>query len=250
MTVAAVLGWVAIGGLLGHLLDRLVRRAARTEARTPALVTAGAGDGAGGPGSGGGGPLDRHLRHPSGAALVPALAAVGALAAGIRFGVDPVGLPFVVLVPLLAELAVVDLHTRRLPNVLTLPALPAGLLLVAVSAGARGRPAVLAGAVAAAVLLFVVLLVLAVLRPAGMGMGDVKAAAVIGLYVGSLGIGAALAALVLAALAAFAGGLVLMATGRIGPRTATPFGPWLAAGALAAVLAGPQLVSAYLDLVG
>lgn len=257
MTVAVVLGWAGTVALLGHLLDRLVRRAARAEGRraVPAGVPAV-------PDRGPvpavppavpdreSVPLDRHLQRPRGAAVVPILAALGGLATGLRFGVDPSGLPFLVLVPLLAELAVVDAHTRRLPNVLTLPALPAGLLLVAVAAAAQDRVAVLTTAAVAAVLLFLVLLVLAVLRPAGMGMGDVKAAAVIGLYVGSLGVGPALAALVVAALAAFAGGLVLIATGRIGPRTATPFGPWLAAGALVAVLAGPELVERYLALVG
>lgn len=250
MIVAVVLGWAGTGALLGHLLDRLVRRAARSEARHPVPTSAPAvPDGTSAVPERAAVPLDRHLRGARGPAVVPILAALGGLVTGLRFGTDPSGLPFLVFVPLLAELAVVDAHTRRLPNVLTLPALPVGLVLVAVAAAAQDRVAVLTAATAAALLLFLVLLILAVLRPAGMGMGDVKAAAVIGLYVGSLGVGAALAALVVAALAAFAGGLVLIATGRIGPRTATPFGPWLAAGALVAVLAGPELVSGYLALV-
>lgn len=239
-----VLAWVAAGLLLGYGLDQVVRRAARAEARVS--VPAGAPDTADGAQV----PLDRHLRSARGALLVPALAAAGSLLAGLRFGSTVAGLPFVVLVPLLAELAVVDLNTRRLPNVLTLPALPVGLVLVTVTAVVRDRPIVLVAALTAAVLLFAVLLGLALLRPAGMGMGDVKAAAVIGLYVGSLGVGAAFAAVVVAATAAFLGGLVLIALGRIGARTATPFGPWLAAGALVAVLAGPQLVDGYLRLFG
>ena len=247
MTAAVLLGWAGAGLLLGHLLDRLVRRAAAAEARVP--VPAGRPHAAVDP-QVPQPPMDRHLHAPRSAVLVPALAAAGCLLAGARFGTTAAGLPFLVLVPLLAELAVVDAHTRRLPNVLTLPALPVGLVLVTAVAVLRGRPAVLAGALVAAVLLFAVLLGLALLRPAGMGMGDVKAAAVIGLYVGSLGVGSALAAVVVASAAAFAGGMLLLALGRIGARTATPFGPWLAVGALVAVLAGPQLVAAYLELVG
>ena len=230
MTVLFLLACAVAGAGVGSVMDAWIRRAAARDRQ----------DGA---------PLDRHLRSRIGTAYVPALSAVGCLLVGLRYGAGLVVLPFLFFVPLLAGLAVVDLHTHRLPNALTLPAYPLGIALVGGVALARGEPAILVGALAAAVLLFVTFLVLALLRPAGMGMGDVKAAGVIGLFVGALGVGAALVAAFLGTLLALLGGMTLMATGRIGRRTPTPFGPWLALGALVAVLAGPALFSAYLSTV-
>jgi len=247
MSALFLAGCVVLGAVGGSGVDAWIRAVAAREARQNAF-RAGTGTGPN-PGTDvrPGVPLDQHLTAGGAWPLVvPALSALGCLLAGIRFGPALVVVPFLFFVPLLAELAVVDLHTHRLPNALTLPSYLVGLVLVGGTAAARGEPAVLARAVAAAVLLFVVFLTLALLRPAGMGMGDVKAAGVIGLFVGSLGIGAALVAAFLAALLALVGGFVLMAAGRIGRRTPTPFGPWLALGALTAMLAGPALFAAYL----
>jgi leader peptidase (prepilin peptidase)/N-methyltransferase len=187
-------------------------------------------------------PLDEHLRRGRRLA-VPAVAAGGCLLVGIRFGWSWQALPFLYFVPLLAALAVVDLHTHRLPNALTLPSYPLGLLLVGGTALARGEPATLLNGLGAALLLLVVFLLLA------MGMGDVKAAGVVGLFVGTLGVGAAIVAAFLGALLAFAGGAVLIVTGRVARTTPTPFGPWLAAGSLVAVLAGPALFAGYLAVL-
>lgn len=183
-------------------------------------------------------PLDRHLRAGR-KLLVPGLAALGCLAVAVRWGSDPVLIPFLFFVPLLAGLAVVDLHTRRLPNVLTLPALIGGLLL------AIGQERTVTALFSAA-LLFLALLLLNLLRPSGMGMGDVKLAGLIGLFAGLLGLGPALLAVALAAVLSLLAGLVLIAVGRITRHTPVPFGPWLALGTLVSLVAGPELVDAYL----
>jgi hypothetical protein len=74
-----------------------------------------------------GSPLDRHLDGGRWRRLlVPLLAGVSCLSAALRWGSDPVLIPFLFFLPLLAGLAMVDLHTRRLPNVLTGPALLGG----------------------------------------------------------------------------------------------------------------------------
>jgi leader peptidase (prepilin peptidase) / N-methyltransferase len=226
MTALVAAGCGLIGALLGAVLDVVIRRAGSDV------------------------PLDAHLRGTRyRAAVVPGLAAAGCVLVGLRFGATSTVLPFLFFVPLLAELAVVDLHTRRLPNVLTLPALVAGLVLVGGTAAASGSPAVLVDALVAAAVLFVTFLVLALLRPSGMGMGDVKAAAVIGLFVGSLGVGAAVAAIFLAALGALLTTVLLTGAGRIHRGAQTPFGPWLAVGSLVALLAGPELVRVYGELL-
>jgi leader peptidase (prepilin peptidase)/N-methyltransferase len=79
----------------------------------------------------------------------------------------------------------------------------------------------------------------------GMGMGDVKLAALIGLVLGSLGLRfvgvAAAAAIVLGGL----GAIVALAMGR-GRKSAIPFGPYLAVGAVVAGLWGEPLASWYI----
>jgi leader peptidase (prepilin peptidase) / N-methyltransferase len=234
--------YAVLGAVGGAGVDLWVRRAADAEERDGTMPT---GDDVRHAGR-----LDRHLTGGRWRrALVPVLSAIGCLLVGLRFGADPGAVPFLFFVPVIAGLAVVDLHTRRLPNVLTLPSYVAGILLVGFVGVHRGDPGVPARAVGAAVLLFVVFLLLSA-RPTGMGMGDVKAAGMIGLFVGSLGIGAALVAAFLAASGAFVIGLVLVATGVVPRRTPTPFGPYLAAGAMVAVLAGPALFTAYQGAIG
>ena len=220
------------GLLAGVVVDGRIRRAATAEALRP----------------GSGPPLDRHL---DGGAwrrlLVPLLAGASCLLAALRWEGDLVLVPFLFFLPLLAGLAVVDLHTRRLPNALTGPALLGGLLLVIGVGVVEGDVSTTVTALAAGGLLFAVLLVLNLIRPSGMGMGDVKVAGLSGLFVGLLGLGPALLAVVLAAVLAWLVGLGLIVGRRITWRTPVPFGPWLAVGALVAVLAGPQLVRVYLS---
>lgn len=136
---------------------------------------------------------------------------------------------------LLAALTVVlvatDLSTRRLPNVVVGPGVLglAGLLALTEEWSALGR----AGIAAAA--LFAVFLGLAVISPAGMGMGDVKLAALLGLALGFAGWDVVL----LGMLAGFAlhavVSLVLLATRRVGRTTQLPFGPALLVGAVLAL---------------
>lgn len=238
MSLPFAVAAAVLGAAAGVAVDRWVRRAADAEDRAGTTPT---GADVRRPGR-----LDRHLTGRR-RALVPALSAAGCALVGLRYGPVPAVLPFLFFVPVLAGLAVVDLHTRRLPNALTLPSYGVGLVLVGVVAGLTREPAVLGRALAAAGLLFAVFLALSV-RPTGMGLGDVKAAGVVGLFVGSLGVGAALVAAFLAAAAAFVVGLVLVATGLVARRTPTPFGPYLALGAFTGVLAGPALFAAYLGV--
>jgi leader peptidase (prepilin peptidase)/N-methyltransferase len=98
-------------------------------------------------------------------------------------------------------------------------------------------------------LLFGFYLVLALVYPAGMGLGDVKLAGLLGLYLGWLG----WAAVAVGAFTAFLiGGLVgvsLLATGRAGRKTAVPFGPAMLSGALLSVFAGAPIAGWYLALL-
>jgi leader peptidase (prepilin peptidase)/N-methyltransferase len=83
-----------------------------------------------------------------------------------------------------------------------------------------------------------------------MGFGDVKLAAVLGIYLGWLGWGE----LIVGAFAAFLlGGLFaigLMVFRRAGRKTAIPFGPWMLGGAWIAILFGNTIAGGYLALFG
>jgi leader peptidase (prepilin peptidase) / N-methyltransferase len=138
-------------------------------------------------------------------------------------------------------LGVIDLQHRLLPNRVVLPALAAGTALLLLPALADGAWDALLRAVLGAAALFAVYLVLALVSPGGLGMGDVKLAALLGLYLGWLG----WSAVVLGALAGFVVQAVvalgLLATRRIGLRGELPFGPAMLAGA-ALVIGGTALL--------
>jgi leader peptidase (prepilin peptidase)/N-methyltransferase len=113
----------------------------------------------------------------------------GLLCAGFafRFGADP-GLPaFVLLSVLGVQLARIDVSLHLLPNPLVLCLLVSGLIFLLAAAIGGQQWTSLLRALAGAAILFVIYLILAIISPQGMGMGDVKFAAPIGLYLGYLG---------------------------------------------------------------
>jgi leader peptidase (prepilin peptidase) / N-methyltransferase len=81
-----------------------------------------------------------------------------------------------------------------------------------------------------------------------MGMGDVKLAAMMGLFLGPAVAVAVLIALVTGVLVGAA--IIARKGAREGRKTAVPFGPFLACGALAAVFAGQPLIDLYVNHIG
>ncbi len=140
----------------------------------------------------------------------------------------------------LVPLTLVDIRKRLLPNKLLLPAAVAAVGL-GLLVDAPGEPERLLAAAAAGGFFLVV----AVAYPAGMGFGDVKLAAVLGLFLGR----EVAAALLIALVAGVAVGLAIMRRKGVaeGRKTAVAFGPFLALGAVAALLVGEGIVDAYLD---
>jgi leader peptidase (prepilin peptidase) / N-methyltransferase len=144
------------------------------------------------------------------------------------------------LVLLLVPAALIDLEHRIIPNRLTavgaVLALALGIALD--PAGEPGR--LIAGAAAGGFLLLA-----ALAYPGGMGMGDVKLAGVMGLFLGS----AVAPALMIALLAGVLGGAAIMVRkgARIARKTAVPFGPFLALGGIVGALAGQPIVNLYVN---
>jgi leader peptidase (prepilin peptidase)/N-methyltransferase len=183
-------------------------------------------------------PLVELLTGVSFAALALRLAAAWALPA------------FLYIAAVGVALAYIDWDTRRLPNALTLPSYAVGGALLTGAAAATGHWSMLLRAAIGMVALFALYLLLAFIYPAGMGFGDVKLAGLLGLYLGWLGWGAWCVGVFAGFLLGGIGGGLVIATHRGGRKTAIPFGPFMLAGALLAILAAGPIVSAYLSLLG
>jgi leader peptidase (prepilin peptidase) / N-methyltransferase len=167
-------------------------------------------------------------------------AASAALAFGmmiVRFGLSPVLPAYGYLGMVGAALAVIDTRQRRLPDRLTLPSYPVALALLGLAALVQpGGGAQFRGALAGLGIALALFLAQAVIYPAGLGWGDVKLAGILGLYLGWLGLTVLAAGLFLGYLLAAAAGLGLIVAGRASRKTQLPFGPFLLAGTLAAIM--------------
>src|SRR5215467_3399487 len=154
-----------------------------------------------------------------------------------RFGGQPDMLAFCFLGALGVALAAIDLSGQRLPDGLVLPAYPAMIALLTFAAVTGHAAGALGRALLGGLVLGGTYLVLALLRPGGIGGGDIKLAGLAGLALGWLGwpvlvTGAALG-FVLSAVVS----LGLLAARRITLRSQICFGPFLLGGALLAMLA-------------
>lgn len=172
----------------------------------------------------------------------PGIELITAVAFGAVVAVRGLDADLVLELPLVAVLiavAGIDLEHRIVPNRITLPAALWALAAWAVVSPGELPEAAIAGAAA-----FAAMLMVALAYPAGMGMGDVKLAGVIGLYLGA----AVIPAVFVAFLAGSVVGLVIMAReGRGGRKRGVPFAPFLALGGLVGLLAGDELLALYSD---
>jgi leader peptidase (prepilin peptidase)/N-methyltransferase len=181
----------------------------------------------------------RHCGHHLGTlgALELVTAVVLALLLG-RFGGQPDMVAFCFLGALGVALAAIDLSVQRLPDRLVLPAYPVMIVLLAIAALAGHNAAALGRALLGGLVLGGTYLVLALLRPGGIGAGDVKLAGLAGLALGWLGWPTLIFGAVLGFLLSGAFSLVLIAARRLTLQSMISFGPFMLAGVLLAALAG------------
>ena len=138
------------------------------------------------------------------------------------------------------QLARTDIRTRRLPDKWVLPAYPASAALLGSAALAAGEPGRLAGMAGGGLTLLLGYFLLRLASPSGLGLGDVKLAGVLGLYLGFAGWGHVLAGAATGFVLGGLWGLGLVLSGRGTGRTRIAFGPFMLAGA-ALALAVPGL---------
>ena len=169
--------------------------------------------------------------------------------AALRFDTEPVGMlvGYLFLFAMLLTVSVIDVELFRLPDLIVLPSIVISLVLVVTVSLIDGDATSIRYALAGAGLYFGFLLLAHLVYPRGMGFGDVKLAVVMGLYVGWLGttypaaIGLVLWAMLIGFIAGSVVGMVLLAIRRRSKQI--PFGPFLALGAVVAVILSSGLVS-------
>lgn len=178
-------------------------------------------------------PRDRALDRTM---VTVGLAAVADVALALRVGWTPALPAYLFLGAVCAVVSVVDVATRRIPNRVVLPAYPIGGCLLAVAAASDDAWGALVRAALGMAVLGGFYLVLAVALPGQMGLGDVRLAGLLGLFLGFLGWPAVALGALLASLSASA----TVAGRRLRRRdlcdATLAYGPYLCVGALIAVL--------------
>jgi leader peptidase (prepilin peptidase)/N-methyltransferase len=150
---------------------------------------------------------------------------------------------------LMLAVGLIDARWRIVPNAIMYPALAVYVVVLVVaqlSGGGVSAVRGLLGVAAYAGPLFLVALV----APGGMGMGDVKLAALIGLVLGSIGLAYVGVAAGVGIIGGGLGAILALTVLGYRRRQHIPFGPFLAAGAIVAAFAGPAIAGLYLSLVG
>lgn len=173
--------------------------------------------------------------------LVELLNAVFYVLAGWKFGPEAHLLPALLLISTLIVIFFIDLKHYIIPNVVVFPVAAIGLGSMIIIWPNRWLELLAAGLISAA-FFFVV----AMIKPGGMGMGDVKMAAMLGFFLGR----AITVALFLGFFLGAAIGVGLIFAGRKGRKSQIPFGPFLAVGALVALFFGDPIMDKYLSLFG
>lgn len=183
----------------------------------------------------------RSCRAPI-SARYPLVEAVTGLLCGLvvlRYGLDEDAILGLVLVLLLVPITLIDLDHRIIPNKLTLLGAVLAPAILALTAPDAIPEHLIAAAAAGGFFLLT-----ALAYPRGMGMGDVKLAFVLGLFLGRAVAPALFVALVAGTLV---GAAIIARKGAAeGRKTAVPFGPFLALGGVVALLVGDALVDWYL----
>lgn len=145
----------------------------------------------------------------------------------------------ILFVTFLIPITLIDLDVRLIPNKLTIPAAVLAVVTIVVLDTDFLVEALISAAAA-----FAFFFLAALAYPRGMGMGDVKLAGVMGLYLGRAVAPAIFIALIAGVLV---GGIIIARLGATaGRKTAVPFGPFLALGGVIALFAGDALVDEYL----
>ena len=168
------------------------------------------------------------------------------VAMAVRFGVAWDLPAYLVLVSALLALALIDLETFLLPNKIVYPLGVVLMLLLGGAAVLDGTGDAYVRALLGGLAAFGFFLVVHLISPRGMGFGDVKLSFSLGVALGWISWGTVFLGLFLGFLLGAVVGVVLIATKVRSRREHVPFGPFLAAGTVLAIVAGAPILDLYL----
>lgn len=146
----------------------------------------------------------------------------------------------------LIALSGIDIDTKKIPNRLLYPAFAVGIVLLAAGSILDSEASRLVWAGVGGAVGFAILFVIWFIAPGGMGYGDVRLSGYIGMHLGYVGMGKVALGLFTGFLLGAVVGVGLMALGGRSRKSAIPFGPFLAAGAILAIVVGDPVLDAYL----
>jgi leader peptidase (prepilin peptidase)/N-methyltransferase len=179
------------------------------------------------------------LRYP----MVELITGLGALATFVKFGPTPSAGVYFLFIALLLVITFIDIDHQIIPDVLSLTGIPLFFLLGFLVPSVTWKDALL-GILAGGGILYAVAFGYQLLTGrAGMGGGDIKLLAMIGALLGWQGI---LFTIFFSSLSGTVVGLLLTLPAGGSMKSRLPFGPFLAAGAIAYVFFGPELIYWYL----
>ncbi|RJQ78573.1 MAG: prepilin peptidase [Desulfobacteraceae bacterium] len=176
--------------------------------------------------------------------IVELLTGSFALAIWLRFGTHPpTAAVYFVFIAALLVITFIDIDHRIIPDVISLPAIPAGLALSFFLPPVSWLDSLL-GIVVGGGSLFIVAWGYHLLTgKEGMGGGDIKLLAMIGAFIGWQGV---LFTIMASSFTGTAVGLAVMLRARKDMKMAVPFGPFLAIGAILYLFFGPRWIEWYL----
>jgi len=157
-----------------------------------------------------------------------------------QFGFSFHSIVFILLATTLLIVSFIDLQHKIIPDVITLPGIVAGIV-----ASLLITPVGIVSSILGVVLGGGLFFLIAVISRGGMGGGDIKLVAMIGAF---LGWQAVLITIFLGAFTGAVAGLILMLLGKKGRKDMVPFGPFLALGALLAMVWGQDMLLWYLRI--
>lgn len=184
------------------------------------------------------------LRYP----VVEAVTGALFLATPFVVGVSWVLPAYLWFVGVAVVLTLTDLDHQRIPNRILGPGVAVAVPLLGLGAALDGDLGSMGRGLAAGAAYFALFFVLALLARGGLGFGDVKLAALLGLYLGYQSWRVVAAGIGLGIVIGGAVALAMVVTRARGRKDAIPFGPSMVAGAFVALAVGERLVDWYLAL--
>lgn len=163
-----------------------------------------------------------------------------------RLGFGSVLPAFLAFATTLVILSAIDFEHHRLPNKILFPGALVAIVLLTIAAAVQGDWQRLLDSALGALGYGAPILAIGLAFPAGMGGGDIKLAAYLGLHLGWFGLWHVLVGALLGILLGGLSGSALLLFGIKGRKDPIPFGPFMAVGAIVSVLAGARILDFWL----